>query len=180
MSAGEAPGVSTPKIAPSPDGPDLAGAEPSGNCWYPLPHQTVDYVREHLRPAPITDTDRVAVLVTSLGNAKFAPRQEAEKELEKLGELAGPKLREALRDNPPLALRQRIERLLARAVGPVPAGDSIRDLRAIELLERIGRQGRPRSARGGGSRSPKRAIDTRCDGLPRSGWLLRTYPRCVD
>ena len=105
------------------------------------PHQTVDYVREHLRPAPIADTDRVAVLVTSLGDAKFAPRQEAEKELEKLGELAGPKLREALRDNPPLALRQRIERLLARAVGPVPAGDSIRDLRAIELLERIGDKG---------------------------------------
>ena len=75
------------------------------------------------------------------GRTEVGARQEAEKELEKLGELAGAALRDALRGEPPLALRQRVERLLAQAFGPVPAGEAIRDLRAIELLERIGGEG---------------------------------------
>jgi WD40 repeat protein len=105
------------------------------------PGQTVDYLKEHLRPTPTPESGRLAAFVEALGGPKFAARQEAEKELEKLGELAGPALREALRGEPPLALRQRIERLLAKTFGPVPAGDPIRDLRAIELLERIGGEG---------------------------------------
>jgi hypothetical protein len=76
--------------------------------------------------------------VTALAEPKFAARQEAEKELEALGDLAGPALREALQGDPPLALRQRVERLLARSRGPVPAGAPIREVRAIELLEWIG------------------------------------------
>jgi WD40 repeat protein len=120
---------------------DAARAFTSFRTLIAAPRQAVDYLKQHLRPASAAEAGRVAALVAALGDAKFAARQEAEVELERLGELAGSALREALRGNPPLALRQRVERLLAKAFGPVPAGDRIRDLRAIELLERIGGEG---------------------------------------
>ncbi len=100
--------------------------------------QSVNYVAKHLHATPIPEPGRVAALVVALGDPKFAVRQEAEQELEKLGELAGRALRGVLRRDLPLALRQRVERLLAQAIGPVPAGDPIREVRAIELLEWIG------------------------------------------
>jgi WD40 repeat protein len=121
--------------------PDAARAFAASRELVAAPGQAVAFLKEHLRPTPIPDSGRVASLVAALRDAKFAARQEAEKELEELGEAAGPALREALRGDPPLALRQRVERLLARAFGRVPAGGAIRDLRAIELLERIGSDG---------------------------------------
>jgi hypothetical protein len=57
--------------------------------------------------------------------------------LEGLGELAEPALRQALAGDPPLDLRQRLERLLALAAKPSPAGQ-LRPLRAVEVLELIG------------------------------------------
>jgi hypothetical protein len=121
--------------------PDAARAFAAIRELVAAPGQAVEHLKKHLRPTPIPEPGRLAALVTALGAPKLAPRQEAEKELEKLGELAGAALREALRGEPPLALRQRVERLLAQAFGPVAAGEAIRDLRAIELLERIGGEG---------------------------------------
>jgi WD40 repeat protein len=120
---------------------DAAGAYAALRKLAGVPRQVVEYAQQHLRPAPLPEPGRLGALVVALGDPKFTVRQGAEQELETLGDRAGPALREALRGNPPLALKQRMERLLDKSCGAVPAGAPIRDLRAVELLERIGGEG---------------------------------------
>jgi hypothetical protein len=71
--------------------------------------------------------------LADLENGRVELRRRAESELEGLGDLAEPALRKALDGEPPLVLRQRIERLLDKLFVPTPG--QMRDLRAIELLE---------------------------------------------
>jgi RNA polymerase sigma factor (sigma-70 family) len=102
------------------------------------PGQAAGLVKERLRPASPPDAKRVARLVADLQSERFEVRRQAEAELEGLGELAGPPLRKVLDGDPPLDLRQRVQRLLRRLSGLVPAAGLVRDLRAVELLELAG------------------------------------------
>jgi hypothetical protein len=90
-----------------------------------------------VRPARAADPGRLAGLVADLLNERVERRRQAAAELERLGELAGPALRQALADDPPLDLRQRLERLLKRSSQEPPAGQ-VREVRAVEALELIG------------------------------------------
>ena len=69
------------------------------------------------------------------GRVELATSTRPESELEGLGDLAEPALRKALDGEPPLVLRQRMERLLERLLVPTPG--QMRDLRAVELLELV-------------------------------------------
>jgi WD40 repeat protein len=100
------------------------------------PDQALTLFRERVRPAPAPDGHRLARLVAELGSDRLAPRRRAESELQDLGSLAEPALRQALADDPPPDLRQRLERLLEKL--SVPAGGPMRELRAVELLELMG------------------------------------------
>jgi hypothetical protein len=95
--------------------------------------QTAAFLKDHLRPVLAPDARLVARLILDLESTDFAVREQAVKDLEKLGEVAVPALRKALADQPPLETRRRIEPILARE----PAVD-LRSLRAIEVLEHIG------------------------------------------
>ncbi|MCC6418966.1 MAG: hypothetical protein IT429_12095, partial [Gemmataceae bacterium] len=77
----------------------------------------VAFIRQHLAPARPTDAARLKQLLTDLGNARFAVRQKAMRELDALGDRARAALRGWLGENPPLEVRQRIEQLLARLDG---------------------------------------------------------------
>jgi WD40 repeat protein len=101
------------------------------------PDQAVALIKDRVRPATPADGDRVARLVADLHSDRFERRREAQAELDALGELAGPALRQALAEDPPLEVRQRLERLLARPATRLPARE-LRELRAVELLELIG------------------------------------------
>ena len=90
-----------------------------------------------MRPATSPDPKRLAQLLADLENGRVELRRQAESELEGLGDLAEPALRKALDGEPPLVLRKRIERLLDKLFVPTPG--QMRDLRAVELLELIGR-----------------------------------------
>jgi hypothetical protein len=79
-------------------------------------------------------------------------RRQAESELEGLGDLAEPALRKALAGDPPLVLRQRVERLLNKRL--TPAAGQMRDRRAVELLELIG------------SPDARHLLQSLADGLP--------------
>ena len=46
-----------------------------------------------------------------------------------------PQLRKALEGNPPLDLKQRVEKLLEKATVQKPQGDQLRELRSVEVLE---------------------------------------------
>jgi hypothetical protein len=74
--------------------------------------------------------------LADLQSEHFELRRQAEAKLEELGDLTEPALRRALADEPPLDLRQRLERLLAKHF--VPTVEQLRELRAVELLELIG------------------------------------------
>jgi WD40 repeat protein len=101
------------------------------------PDQAVPLIEKRVRPATPPDTDRVARLVADLNSDRFERRRQAQAGLDALGELAGPALRQALADDPPLEVRQRLERLLAR-LATAPPARQLRELRSVELLELIG------------------------------------------
>jgi hypothetical protein len=98
------------------------------------PRQAVSLLRERLRPVTPADPLRVACLIAELDSDRFAVRENATRELEGLGELAEPALREAREGSPPLEFRRRLERLPGLLVSP----DQLRALRAVEVLEHLG------------------------------------------
>jgi RNA polymerase sigma factor (sigma-70 family) len=102
------------------------------------PNQAVTLLEERVRPVVKPDPKRLAGLLADLQSDRFAVRRQAEAELEALGELAEPTLRQALAGDPALDLRKRLERLLDNLSGQVHPAAQMRELRAIELLELIG------------------------------------------
>jgi WD40 repeat protein len=99
------------------------------------PEQAVPLLGKHLRPVAAPDPQRVARLLADLDNQKFAVRQQAERELEHLAELAVPELEKVLQGKPALELRQRVGRLLARQQPLVLMGEDLRAWRALSVLE---------------------------------------------
>jgi hypothetical protein len=65
-------------------------------------------------------------------------RDKATRELESLGEVAGPVLQGALRGQPSLEVRRRVERLLELLHEQLPTEERLRALRALQVLEHIG------------------------------------------
>jgi RNA polymerase sigma factor (sigma-70 family) len=102
------------------------------------PDQACTLLKGRVRPATPPDPERLARLLADLSSDRFELRRQAQSELEGLGELAEPALRQALAGDPPLDLRQRLERLLDNLSGPVRLAGQVRDLRAVELLELLG------------------------------------------
>ncbi len=101
------------------------------------PAEAVAWMRTRLRPAVVPDAKRIARLIDELDSDAFATREEATKQLTALAATAEAALREALEKAPSAESRQRITRLLAE-VETTPAGDALRHLRGVEMLERIG------------------------------------------
>jgi RNA polymerase sigma factor (sigma-70 family) len=108
---------------------DLAGADAARAhraAWQLAlsPRHSLPFLRERLRPVAPTDAGqrkRIAGLLAELGSERFAVRERARAELEKLGAGAEPALREALEGDLTLEVRNRIENLLARVAGrPTP------------------------------------------------------------
>jgi hypothetical protein len=93
-----------------------------------------------LTPDPEARAERVRTLIARLDADDFQTRENASKELEKLGRGTEPALRRVLAGGPSAEVRRRAEALLERLESnPVPAGgEEIRQLRAVEVLGRIG------------------------------------------
>src|SRR5262249_51763896 len=81
---------------------------------------------------------RVVQLIADLDNQRFAVREQANQELENLGEAAAHVIRKKLQGQPSPEVRRRLEALLAKQDQlPFPP-DRLRAVRAIEVLEHIG------------------------------------------
>jgi hypothetical protein len=102
------------------------------------PKQAIPWLKEHLKPPGAADLNRITHLIADLDSDQFAARQQAARELEKLGELAETPVREALERHPSLEVRRQVERLLERLEGPVQAAGVMRELRSLEVLEHTG------------------------------------------
>src|SRR5262249_55668349 len=101
------------------------------------PGDAVPYLGKRLQPMPPVDPKRLAKFVSDLDSNEFAARDAAEKELEKLGELAAPLCRKAMESKPSAEMRRRLTALIekqTKAELNLPA-DRLRAMRAVEILE---------------------------------------------
>jgi hypothetical protein len=94
-------------------------------------------LRDRVRPASRVEAARIDQMMRDLDSGEYAVRSRATEALDQLGELAGPALRKALQSPPSPEVRRRVEQLLSKLDDPCPAGDHLRSLRAIEVLEHI-------------------------------------------
>jgi hypothetical protein len=94
-------------------------------------------LQNHLKAIPRADQDQVQNWLADLDSDKFAVRQAAVKELEKVGEQVRPSIQQALKANVTLETRRRLEQLL-NALADIPGPETVRTIRAIMALERIG------------------------------------------
>jgi len=119
-------------------GEDAARAHQAMIRLVGAPKRALSFLQGNLRPIAAAPPERLGRLLADLDSPRFAVRQQATQELEKLEELAEPVLRQTLAGRPPLEVRRRVERLLAKLQGKVPTADRLRGLRSIEVLEHIG------------------------------------------
>jgi RNA polymerase sigma factor (sigma-70 family) len=97
--------------------------------------QAAEYLAGVLRPAPPADLERINTLIRDLGDPRLTVRHKAIDEIGNLEDVAEPALRKSLGGNLELEVRRRIERLLTDLDRLSP--EKVREIRAVELLERI-------------------------------------------
>jgi hypothetical protein len=100
------------------------------------PQQAVPFLKEQVKPVEEVDAKLVQRLLTDLDSEQFETREKAAKELALLGERIDPILRRVLEGNASEEARKRVIALLDERA--VPSGETLRTLRAIQVLERIG------------------------------------------
>jgi RNA polymerase sigma factor (sigma-70 family) len=102
------------------------------------PKPAVALLRDKLSSMAQADPQKLAQLLEALDDDRFAVRKQAVGALERLGCEAEPALRKKLTERPSVEARQRIEAILTKLEQPIVSGNSLRQLRGLEALERIG------------------------------------------
>jgi hypothetical protein len=103
------------------------------------PARSVPFLRERLKPRTATVGEKkIKELIADLDADEFAKREQATRELEKLGSVVESALREALGSEPPLEAKRRLERLLQALGGDGELTQRQRDVRAVRVLEQAG------------------------------------------
>jgi hypothetical protein len=119
-----------------------------------LPDATLPLLEPVAGAAPA----KVGAWIGDLDHEDFARRERATQELAKLGEWAVPALRQALAANPPAEPRHRLEVLLEGLDDRPPAGEYLRAVRVLQVLESAG------------TPAGRRALAERARGAP-GAWL---------
>jgi RNA polymerase sigma-70 factor (ECF subfamily) len=101
------------------------------------PNQAIPFLKSHLQPAAEADPHRIRQLVADLDSNQFTIREAAAKALEQQEQQAEPLLRQALAGKLSTEARRRVEAILARP-RQARSADTLRSLRAIQVLEYIG------------------------------------------
>lgn len=102
------------------------------------PEASVAFLQQRLSPAKALDKKRLPRLIADLDADAFERREAASRELVRLGERAVTALRRSLRNRPSLEARRRIEEVLSKLEPCSLTPETLRTLRAIEVLEHIG------------------------------------------
>jgi RNA polymerase sigma factor (sigma-70 family) len=95
-------------------------------------------LRSRLKPAAVTEHNRLERLIKDLDADDFETREKATAELEQIGAAAEAPLRKALEQHPSAELKQRAESLLAKQRAASASPEQVREARALELLEHLG------------------------------------------
>jgi WD40 repeat protein len=100
--------------------------------------ETVAFLEPRLRPVRPPAPERIEKLLAGLDSKKFAEREAASEELASYGALVEPALRQALGKKPSTDTRKHLESLLERLSGRAVSGEALRNVRLVQVLERIG------------------------------------------
>ena len=152
-------------------GSDAAKASASIQRLATAPKQATVLLREKLKPAIPVDVKKIDRWLADINSGNFATRNQASKELEKLGELAIPALKKVLTSQPTLETQRRVEPLLEKLTSGALTAEQVRIVRAIEVLEKLGtseaRQVLDALAQGAPGALPTRQAQTVLDRLPK-------------
>lgn len=118
--------------------PDLRKALRASRALSASPAQCLPLFRMHLQPVPPLDAPRKTDLIARLMSRIQSEREQAVLELEGLGDCAEGFIRDILARNPTPEVRQSLEQLLERLKKSDPSPETLRGLRAVEVLSRIG------------------------------------------
>ncbi len=83
------------------------------------------------------DAEKVARLITDLGDKEYKVRQRATDALARVGPAATPALERALAERRPLEVKRRLREVLEKIATSPPDGEQLRLMRAVEVLERV-------------------------------------------
>ena len=122
-------------------GDDAVRAYRAINRLIAAPGQAAIYFKARLKLAVALDAaqrKRFDQLLADLDSRRFEAREEAAKELEKMDESVLPALQEALTGGGSAEVRRRVEEILEKTQNGALLPQTLRALRAIETLERIG------------------------------------------
>jgi WD40 repeat protein len=103
------------------------------------PAEAVSFLSRHLQPATSIDPRQVSKLIADLDSDRFAERSNASAELERLGDIATGPLNKKLAESSSPESRERIKLILKNSY-PVRSPSILREIRAVEVLEKIGTQ----------------------------------------
>jgi hypothetical protein len=95
-------------------------------------------MRGRVKPSVKPSHDRLKTWLAELGSSTFERREAAHDELAHAGELIEPALRSALKVTADPEVRRHLTDLLEGIARPEKRPERLRDLRAIEVLERLG------------------------------------------
>jgi WD40 repeat protein len=122
----------------------LAGADgpPAYDALWTLvgaPAESGPFLTRQLQWFVGADAERIARLIADLDDDRYAVREQATADLERVVKVAEPALRKALDNRPSLEVRRRIEKILERLQrGLTWPQERLRLLRTVEILERLG------------------------------------------
>jgi WD40 repeat protein len=104
------------------------------------PEAALKLFKDHLKPVKhkAADPKQIATLIADLDAPRFGVREKANRELQRLGPLAGSALQERLKKDITPELRRRIEKLLERLDPGAVSNEELREMRAVEVLEHLG------------------------------------------
>jgi hypothetical protein len=103
------------------------------------PGPAIEVLRRHLKPVPAAPTDAdLDRLFADMDSDLFATREQASRELARLGESAVPGVRNRLNKTESAEVRRRAGAFLDQFDQAEPSPARLRELRAVELLEGMG------------------------------------------
>jgi WD40 repeat protein len=102
------------------------------------PERAIPFLQAQVAPVAVPDTAKLKAMIAALGGEEFQDRERAMADLERMGNLAVPALRQALKTTDSAEASGRISRLIDRVgIAKLPA-EGLRGARAAEVMEWVG------------------------------------------
>jgi WD40 repeat protein len=117
---------------------DAAGAFVAMKQLAAEPERAVHFLKAQVAPVAVPDAMKLQAMIDALGGEEFQDRERAMADLERMGNLAGPALRQALKMTESAEAAGRIAKLLDRVGIAKPQAEELRGARAAEVMEWIG------------------------------------------